>query len=86
MRYLDNTFSVEHIPFSSNCDFEIDLDRTGNLLPIFSDLNSGRSNKSIKYFTEDYKHKEFCGFFKIYYLITKIMIVLLLMTVGNQRL
>ena len=63
--YLDNTFSVEHIiPISSNCDFEIDLDRTGNLLPIFSDLNSGRSNKSIKYYTEEDKHKEFCGFFK----------------------
>lgn len=63
--YLDNTFSVEHIiPFSSNCEVDIDLDRTGNLLPIFSDLNSGRSNRSIKYYTEDDKHKEFCGFFK----------------------
>lgn len=63
--YLKKEFSVEHIiPFSSYCDSEIDIDRTGNLLPIINELNCGRGNKSIKYYTEDDKYKEFCGFFK----------------------
>lgn len=45
---LDNKFSIEHVvPNSSDWDGEMDKDRTGNLVPIISDINSARGNRSI---------------------------------------
>ena len=62
---LENDFSTEHIcPNSCEWDGELDKDRTGNLIPIISTINSSRGNKHI---TEYYKNKNgetFCEFIK----------------------
>ena len=45
---LNFEFSIEHImPNSSDWDGELDKDRTGNLIPIISTINSQRGNKHI---------------------------------------
>jgi hypothetical protein len=59
---LENDFSIEHIfPNSSDWDGELDKDRTGNLIPIISTINSSRGNKHI---TEYYKSENGSAFCK----------------------
>lgn len=59
---LENDFSIEHIfPNSSEWDGELDKDRTGNLIPIISTINSSRGNKHI---TEYYKSENGSAFCK----------------------
>lgn len=60
---LENDFSIEHIfPNSSEWDGEIDKDRTGNLIPIISKMNTLRSNKHINVYNKDSDSKAFCKF------------------------
>jgi hypothetical protein len=45
---LDNKFSIDHItPFSSKWDNKIDIDRIGNLVPTFYEINSKRGNNDL---------------------------------------
>ena len=61
---LDNEFSIEHIfPNSSEWDGQIDKDRTGNLIPIISGVNSSRGNKHINAYKTS-TDPEFCNFIK----------------------
>jgi hypothetical protein len=61
---LENIFSTEHIcPNSCEWDGELDKDRTGNLIPIISTINSSRGNRHIS----EYKKTEtgkFCEYIK----------------------
>ena len=62
---LENEFSIEHIcPNSSEWDGELDKDRTGNLIPIISTINSSRSNKHISKYYETNIGETFCEFIK----------------------
>lgn len=62
---LDNQFSIEHIcPNSSEWNGELDKDRTGNLIPIISTINSSRGNKHINEYYKTKDGKSFCGFIK----------------------
>ena len=62
---LENDFSIEHIfPNSSEWQGEIDKDRTGNLIPIISKMNTLRSNKHINVYNNDSHSKAFCKFIK----------------------
>ena len=59
-----NLFSIEHIcPNSCEWDGELDKDRTGNLIPVISTINSSRGNRHIS----EYKKTEtgkFCEYIK----------------------
>jgi len=60
---LDNEFSIEHIfPNSSEWDGELDKDRTGNLIPIISSVNSSRGNKHINKYYQSSTGKDFSKF------------------------
>ncbi len=60
---LNHEFSIEHIaPNSSEWEGELDKDRTGNLIPIISTINSQRGNKHINSYKETEKGKGFCGY------------------------
>jgi hypothetical protein len=62
---LNNEFSIEHImPNSSEWEGELDKDRTGNLIPIISTINSQRGNKHIKSYKITKEGNEFCEFIK----------------------
>ena len=66
---LSEEYSIEHIaPNSSNWNGELDKDRTGNLIPIITKINSQRGNKHINsYKNSDKKSEEeikFCEFIK----------------------
>ena len=62
---LDNEFSIEHImPNSSEWDLELDKDRTGNLIPIISTINSQRQNKHIDLYKKTKEGTKFCEFIK----------------------
>jgi hypothetical protein len=62
---LENEFSIEHIcPNSSEWDEELDKDRTGNLIPIISTINSSRGNKHISEYYKTDNGKSFCEFIK----------------------
>ena len=62
---LDNDFSIEHIvPNSSEWEEELDKDRTGNLIPIFSTMNSKRGNKHINLYKKNDEGTKFCNFIK----------------------
>jgi hypothetical protein len=62
---LDNEFSIEHImPNSSEWEGELDKDRTGNLIPIISTINSQRGNKHIDSYKKTKDGSEFCEFIK----------------------
>ena len=62
---LENEFSIEHIcPNSSEWDGELDKDRTGNLIPIISTINSSRGNKHIKEYYKTKDGESFCEFIK----------------------
>jgi hypothetical protein len=62
---LENEFSIEHIcPNSSEWDGEIDKDRTGNLIPIISTINSSRGNKHINEYFKTKNGESFCEFIK----------------------
>ena len=62
---LINEFSIEHImPNSSDWCGELDKDRTGNLIPIISTINSQRGNKHINSYKKTKDGKEFCDFIK----------------------
>ena len=62
---LDNDFSIEHIiPNSSDWTNIIDKDRTGNLFPIFSKINSSRGNKHINCYKKTTDGKNFLEFVK----------------------
>ena len=62
---LENEFSIEHIcPNSSDWDGELDKDRTGNLIPIISTINSSRGNKHISEYCKTDNGKTFCEFIK----------------------
>lgn len=53
--YINNIFSNEHIiPFSLNYGDKLDIDRTGNMIPIIDKLNLSRNNNHIN----SYKKKE----------------------------
>lgn len=53
--YINNIFSNEHIiPFSLKYENKLDIDRTGNMIPIIDKLNLSRGNKHINF----YKTKE----------------------------
>jgi hypothetical protein len=52
-KLLDDIFSIEHlIPYSSKWGENelVDIDRIGNLVPVYAKLNSGRGNRNIKYY------------------------------------
>jgi hypothetical protein len=60
---LENEFSIEHIcPNSSEWNGELDKDRTGNLIPIISTINSSRGNKHINEYYKTDSGKSFCKF------------------------
>jgi hypothetical protein len=62
---LDNEFSIEHIiPNSSEWEGELDKDRTGNLIPIISTINSQRGNKHINSYKKTTEGKDFYEFIK----------------------
>ena len=62
---LENEFSIEHIcPNSSEWDGELDKDRTGNLIPIISTINSSRGNKHINEYSKTKNGESFCEFIK----------------------
>jgi hypothetical protein len=62
---LNNEFSIEHImPNSSEWNGELDKDRTGNLIPIISNINSQRGNKHINLYKKTEEGKKFCEFIK----------------------
>lgn len=62
---LENEFSIEHIcPNSSEWDGELDKDRTGNLIPIISTINSSRGNKHISEYYKTKNGESFCEFIK----------------------
>jgi len=62
---LNNEFSIEHIiPNSSEWNDELDKDRTGNLIPIISAINSKRGNKHINSYKITKEGNEFCEFIK----------------------
>jgi hypothetical protein len=62
---LDNEFSIEHIiPNSSDWEGELDKDRTGNLIPIPSVINSQRGNRHIKSYKKTPEGISFCVFIK----------------------
>ena len=62
---LDNEFSIEHIcPNSSEWEGILDKDRTGNLIPIISTINSSRGNKHINEYSKTPEGKQFCDFIK----------------------
>jgi hypothetical protein len=62
---LDNEFSIEHIcPNSSEWDGALDKDRTGNLIPIISTINSSRGNKHISEYSKTKNGESFCEFIK----------------------
>jgi hypothetical protein len=51
--FLKEQYSIEHlIPFSTNYDNKIDIDRIGNLIPIPLDYNIKRGNKTIRTYKE----------------------------------
>jgi hypothetical protein len=59
----NNEFSIEHIfPNSSEWDGELDKDRTGNLMPIISTINSSRGNKHISDYYKTKTGRTFCKF------------------------
>ena len=60
---LENEFSIEHIiPNSSEWDGELDKDRTGNLIPIISTINSQRGNKHIDSYNKTKEGRFFINF------------------------
>jgi hypothetical protein len=62
---LNNEFSIEHIiPNSSEWEGELDKDRTGNLIPIISTINSQRGNKHINSYKKTTEGTTFCEFIK----------------------
>ena len=62
---LNNEFSIEHIcPNSSEWEGILDKDRTGNLIPIISTINSSRGNKHINEYLKTPEGKQFCEFIK----------------------
>jgi hypothetical protein len=62
---LNNEFSIEHImPNSSEWNGELDKDRTGNLIPIISNINSQRGNKHINLYKKTEEGKKFSEFIK----------------------
>ncbi len=62
---LNNNFSIEHIfPNSSEWDGKLDKDRTGNLIPIISRMNSSRGNNHISNYKKTKEGKEFCKYIK----------------------
>jgi hypothetical protein len=62
---LNNDFSIEHIcPNSSEWEGILDKDRTGNLIPIISKINSSRGNKHINEYSKTVEGKQFCEFIK----------------------
>jgi len=62
---LNNEFSIEHIcPNSSEWDGGLDKDRTGNLIPILSKINSTRQNKHIDDYLKTPEGKQFFEFLK----------------------
>ena len=62
---LNNEFSIEHImPNSSEWNGVLDKDRTGNLIPIISNINSQRGNKHINSYKKIREGNQFCEFIK----------------------
>jgi hypothetical protein len=62
---LENEFSIEHIcPNSSEWVGELDKDRTGNLIPLISTINSSRGNRSINEYYKTKSGESFCEFIK----------------------
>jgi hypothetical protein len=62
---LENEFSIEHIcPNSSDWNGELDKDRTGNLIPIISKINTSRNNRHISEYYKNNSGESFCGFIK----------------------
>lgn len=62
---LENQFSIEHIvPNSSEWDGDLDKDRTGNLIPIISIINSSRGNRHINEYNKTKDGNIFCEFIK----------------------
>ncbi len=62
---LEHEFSIEHIcPNSSEWDGEIDKDRTGNLIPIISTINSSRGNRHISEYYKAKNGESFCEFIR----------------------
>tara|TARA_B100000073_G_C23716049_1_gene565965 strand:+ start:194 stop:2041 length:1848 start_codon:yes stop_codon:yes gene_type:complete len=64
-KLLDNEFSIEHIiPHSSEWENILDKDRSGNLFPILSKINSSRGNRDINYYKKTPIGQEFINFVK----------------------
>ena len=65
VNWFDKNFSIEHIfPNSSDWDGNLDKDRTGNLIPIISSLNSSRGNRSISCYIKTDEGREFFNYIK----------------------
>jgi len=61
----NNDFSIEHIcPNSSEWCGELDKDRTGNLIPLISNINISRGNRHISEYYKNDNGKTFCQFIK----------------------
>jgi len=61
----NNDFSIEHIcPNSSEWGGELDKDRTGNLIPLISNINVSRGNRHISEYYKNDNGKTFCQFIK----------------------
>jgi len=62
---LEKEFSIEHIiPNSCVWNDELDKDRTGNLIPILTNMNCSRQNSHIKKYKKSIDGNEFCAFIK----------------------
>ena len=63
---LNNKFSIEHIiPFSSEWEGYIDIERSGNLMPLIAAVNCSRGNRHIdKYQTHYEKHPSHKKYFE----------------------
>jgi hypothetical protein len=63
--YLQQMYSLEHIiPISCSwsTEFEVDIERLGNLVPFLISFNKGRGNRNISYYEDNCK--EFVSFLK----------------------
>ena len=62
---LNYEFNIDHIvPFSSVWENKIEINRTGNLIPILDSMNKKRSNKHISLHSGNSEGSEFCNYIK----------------------
>jgi hypothetical protein len=63
---LAHKFWIEHIvPYSSQCEEQIDIDRLGNTIPIIEEINRKRSNSHISEYTKPDSQFDFMKYITI---------------------